>query len=135
MLMLGLVWLLPQPAFADYDAGKQAYDAGDFETAYQQWMTAALGGDAQAQYDLGVMLANGVGVPRDVISAYAWLTLAYKGGIEDAKPKFDLLLKDYIPRHCHFDALALVRSYESGQPERLAEGGRQNSRCWNFKQN
>ena len=134
-LALGLAWPLPPAALADYDAGKRAYDAGDFETAYQQWLAAALGDDAQAQYDLGIMLANGVGVSRDVISAYAWLMLAHKGGIEDAKPKYDLLLKDYIPRHCHFDALALVRSYESGQPERLAAGGRQNSRCWNFKQN
>jgi TPR repeat protein len=135
LVALGLLWLLAPSAQADYDAGKKAYDAGDFDTAYEEWKAAALQGDAQAQYDLGIMLANGVGVPRDVISAYAWLMLAHKGGIEEAKPKYDLLLEEYIPRHCHFDALALVRAYERGQPERLAAGGRQKSRCWNFKQN
>lgn len=122
-------------ALADYDAGKRAYDAGDFKTAHDEWTAAGLEGDPRAQYDLGIMLANGVGVPRDVVSAYAWLMLAHKGGIKEAKAKYDLLLEEYIPRHCHFDALALVRAYERGQPERLAKGGRQNSRCWKFKQN
>jgi len=133
-LALLVLWL-GAPVRADFISGKHAYDAGDFNTAHQEWLAAALAGDAQAQYELGIMLANGVGEPRDVISAYAWLTLAARGGVKDAKEKYDLLLKEYIPRHCHFDALALVRSFESGQPERLAEGGRQNSRCWNFKQN
>lgn len=122
-------------AFADFAAGQQAFKDADFETARAEWTDAAVAGDARAQYELGLMLANGVGVPRDVISAYAWLMLAHKGGVAEAKPKFDALQKDYIPRHCHFNALALVRQFETGHPEKLAAGGLQNSRCWNFKQN
>jgi TPR repeat protein len=131
---LALVWAA-SPAAADYLAGQRAFDQNDFSTAHAEWTDAAVGGDARAQYELGLMLANGVGVPRDVISAYAWLMLAHKGGVSEAKPKFNALQKDYIPRHCHFDALALVRQYETGHPEKLVAGGRQNSRCWNFKQN
>lgn len=130
---LALLWSVP-PAVADYLAGQEAYENSDFQAARAAWTEAALGGDARAQYELGIMLANGVGVQRDVISAYAWLMLAHKGGVSEAKPKYDALQKDYIPRHCHFDALALVRAFETGHPERLVAGGRQKSRCWNFKQ-
>jgi len=119
----------------DFQAGLSAYDAADFKTARAEWTDAAIAGDAQAQYRLGLMLANGVGAPRDVISAYAWLFLAGKGGVGEAKPKYDELQKDYIPRHCHFEAMALVRDFETGKPQKLAAGGRERSRCWNFKQN
>ncbi len=132
-IALSLAWAA-SPAAADYLACQQAFEQSDYGTAHAEWTDAAVGGDARAQYELGLMLANGVGVPRDVISAYAWLMLAHKGGVSEAKPQFNALQKDYIPRHCHFDALALVRAYETGHPERLVAGGRQNSRCWNFKQ-
>jgi TPR repeat protein len=119
---------------ADYESGMRAFEDSDFAAARADWTAAGIDGDARAQYELGIMLANGVGVPRDVISAYAWLMLAHKGGVLDAEDKFNALHKDYIPRHCHFDALALVRAFETGKPEKLAAGGRQKSRCWNFKQ-
>ena len=122
------------PGAADFEAGQRAFEAGDFNAAQAEWTAAGLAGDSRAQYDLGLMLANGTGVPRDVISAYAWLMLAHKGGVADAKGKYFALQRDYIPRHCHYDALMLVRQFETGHPERLAAGGRQNSRCWRFSQ-
>jgi TPR repeat protein len=126
--------LLPAlPGLADFEAGKRAYEARDFETAHAEWTAAAVAGDAQAQYELGLMLADGTGIPRDVISAYAWMMLAHKGGITDAKVSYTTLRRDFIPRFCHYDAIMLVRQFETGHPERLAAGDRQNSRCWRFK--
>ncbi len=132
-VMVAVLWSVAVSA-ADFESGMRAFEENDFAAARSQWTTAAIEGDARAQYELGMMLANGVGVPRDVISAYAWLMLAHKGGVPDAEDKFTMLHKGYIPRHCHFDALALVREFETGHPEKLAAGGRQKSRCWNFKQ-
>ena len=129
---LALLWA--PPSMADFLAGQEAFERSDYQAAHAEWTNAAVAGDVRAQYELGLMLANGVGVQRDVISGYAWLMLAHNGGISEAKPKFDALQKDYIPRHCHFAALALVREYETGHPEKLAAGGHQKSRCWNFKQ-
>lgn len=134
VLLGAAVCVAAAPAMADFQAGKEAFDGSDFQAARAAWTEAAVEGDARAQYELGIMLANGTGVQRDVVSAYAWLMLAHKGGISEAKPKYDALQKDYIPRHCHFAALALVREYETGHPEKLAAGGHQKSRCWNFKQ-
>ena len=43
-------------AFSQYfDAGLQAYDAGDFATALKEWTPLAEQGDADAQNKLGVM--------------------------------------------------------------------------------
>jgi TPR repeat protein len=121
------------PGAADFEAGQRAFEAGDFNAAQAEWMAAGLVGDSRAQYELGLMLADGTGVPRDVISAYAWLMLAHKGGVADAKGKYTTLQRDYIPRYCHYDALMLVRQFETGHPERLAEGNHQNSRCWRMQ--
>jgi TPR repeat protein len=118
---------------ADFEAGERAFEAGDFEAARAEWTAAAVEGDPRAQYELGLMLANGTGVARDVISAYAWLMLAHKGGVADAKGKYTTLQRDYIPRYCHYDALSLVREFETGHPDKLAEGNRQNSRCWQIQ--
>ena len=120
-------------AAADFETGQAAYDAGDFVAARAAWTEAAVGGDADAQFALGTMLANGVGAPRDVISAYAWFALADGNGASGAREHFEFLLREYIPRHCHYDAMKLVRDFEKGQTERLARGGRQNSRCWRIR--
>ena len=53
----------------DYDAGLEAYDAGDYETAYEIWQPMAEQGDARAQLYLGVMYDNGRGVAYDYAEA------------------------------------------------------------------
>ncbi len=133
-LALALICAGASAAHADYDAGKAAWNAGEFDTARTEWTNAAIAGNADAQYELGMMLANGAGVPRDVIAAYAWFAIAQDNGIPDARDKAELLLRDYIPRHCHYDALKLVREFQNGRPERLARGNRQRSRCWRVPQ-
>ncbi len=123
---------LPTAAMADFDAGQEAYDARDYPAAHQHWREAALAGDAKAQYQLGLMLANGTGVQKDVISAYVWLMLADQAGIRAAKQHHQKLQRDHIPRHCHYEALKLVRDFQTGTTGSLAAGQRQGSRCWDF---
>ena len=43
----------------DYDNGVEAYNAGDYQTALQEWRPLAEQGDANAQTNLGVMYKNG----------------------------------------------------------------------------
>ena len=45
---------------------------------------AAEQGDANAQYILGLMYANGEGVPEDDVTAYAWLNIAAAQGQSSA---------------------------------------------------
>jgi len=118
-------------AEANFDAGLAAYESGDFETARAEWEESAVAGDAEAQFHLGKMLANGVGVRKDYITAYAWLRLAGEAGIPDADKYVRVLEQKYLPRYCQYEAQALVRDYRNGRPERLvSEVDRNQSRCW-----
>ena len=52
---------------------------------------AAEQGFARAQHNLGLMYANGTGVPQDDVLAYAWLNLAVEQGNELASENKDKL--------------------------------------------
>ena len=47
---------------------------------YQRRLKEARIGDAEAQYDVGVMLANGDGVAKNVVEARTWLDSAARRG-------------------------------------------------------
>jgi hypothetical protein len=51
--------VLAQSAWADYAAGKRAYDKGDHATAFKEWRPLAEQGDANAQCGLGNMYSQG----------------------------------------------------------------------------
>ena len=44
---------------ADFNKGLKAAQSGDFKTALAEWTPLAEQGDAIAQYNLGIMYANG----------------------------------------------------------------------------
>ena len=59
-------WAMPSPIEAqDFQTGLSAAQAGDFETASENWRPLAEQGDADAQYNLGVMHDGGDGVPEE----------------------------------------------------------------------
>lgn len=53
--------------------------APDQATANRWYDKAANRGDAQAQMGLGLKYATGAGVPKDLVKAYTWVTLADRG--------------------------------------------------------
>ena len=57
--------------------GLKAAQAGDFQTALKEWKPLAHAG---AQYNLGLMYANGEGVAEDDAEAARWLRLAADQG-------------------------------------------------------
>ncbi len=67
-------------AWADWDDGVAAYAAGDYATAYREWFPLAERGDAKAQYNLGVIHANGKGVPKNYAEAVKWYRKAAEYG-------------------------------------------------------
>lgn len=72
------------PAFADVQAGMDAYDVGDYETAMAECQPAAEAGDAIAQFCVGRMYANGFGVAMDDALALKWFGLAADQGHAEA---------------------------------------------------
>jgi TPR repeat protein len=50
---------------ADFQKGWDALQSGDYATTLREWTPLAERGNVDAQYNLGVMYANGEGVPPD----------------------------------------------------------------------
>ena len=69
----------------DFDKGLEAAIAGDFQTALQEWRPLAEQGDVSARFNLGLMYANGHGVPQDDAEAVKWYRLAAEQGAAGAQ--------------------------------------------------
>ena len=64
---------------------------GRAEDSLSALKAKAEGGDAQAQADLGVMYANGRGVPKDYTEARKWYRKAADQGHAEAQYKLGLM--------------------------------------------
>ena len=89
-LVLSLVCLVV-PAWADYQAGMDANNRGDYATALREWRPLAEQGHAVAQYSLGLLYANGQGVPKDDAQARQWYEKSAAQGRADAQVNLGIL--------------------------------------------
>ncbi len=81
VIVLVLALALPAPvAGADFQAGTEAFNRGDYASALKEWRPLAEQGDANAHYLLGTMYADGKGVPQDSAEAMKWYRLAAEQG-------------------------------------------------------
>jgi hypothetical protein len=82
---LGVLLLAAMPALADTAAGLAAFKNKDYERAFREWKAAADAGQAEAQFDLGVLYAKGLGVPRDQNEAANWYRKSAEQGNAEAE--------------------------------------------------
>ena len=77
------------PVWADnttqFKQALTAYQADNYEQAFHLWQSLAQQGDAEAQFNLGVMYSNGQGVTQDYRQAAAWYQKAANQGDERAQ--------------------------------------------------
>ncbi|MDA0740161.1 MAG: tetratricopeptide repeat protein, partial [Nitrospirae bacterium] len=92
-IVVGLSLMLATPAWADYQAGVDAYERGDYETALKEWRPLADQGNATAQLNLGFMYDNGQGVPQDDQEAVKWFRRAAEQGDADAQYNLGLMYR------------------------------------------
>ena len=85
---LGTLYSFSQILFAN---GGRVGPQSDPAKAAKWYRLAAEQGFARAQHNLGLMYANGTGVPQDDVLAYAWLNLAVEQGNELASENKDKL--------------------------------------------
>ncbi len=91
MLLAVVVVLVAAPACTDYEAGKEAYYRGDYDTALKEWRPLAEQGIARAQSNLGSMDEYGEGVPQDDEAAARWYRLAADQGYAIAQSNLGLM--------------------------------------------
>lgn len=79
-LLLSLTLLSAPPALADLQAGRLAFFAGDYATAFKEFNASAETGDSSGQYLAGEMLVQGRGIPKDARRGMALLEAAAASG-------------------------------------------------------
>ncbi len=77
---VALLVSLTAPAWAGFDEGVAAYDRGDDAADSREFKPLGGQGIAVPRDSLGVMYANGVIVPQDLVQAHLWFNLAAAQG-------------------------------------------------------
>ncbi len=109
-----LIVVTASQAWADFKAGVEAYERGDYATALTEFRPVAQQGNADAQFILGVMYSKGQGVPQDDVQAHMWLSLAAAQGKESYRKSRDKLAELMIPAQLA-EAQRLAREWKPTQ--------------------
>ena len=80
-----VLFMSKKDAFID---AVEALEREDYETAYKLFLPLAEQGDADAQFNLGLMYEEGLGVPQDYAEAVKWWRLSAEQ--DDAYAQFNL---------------------------------------------
>jgi len=75
---------------ANYKDGIDAYAQGNYAVAMEKLKPVAEHGNAQAQFNLGLMYREGKGVTQDGKEAVAWLSKAAEQGLAEAQENLGL---------------------------------------------
>ena len=89
--LAALVAATPQVARAGFAEALNAYDAGQYETAFREWMKLARAGDAAAQRNIGQMYRLGLGVRQDDAKAVEWYRRAAEQGLSRAQANLGMM--------------------------------------------
>jgi uncharacterized protein len=84
-LAIALILYAGSASASDFQDALAAVDRHDYATALRLWRPIAEQGDAPAQYNLGVLYRNGLGVKRDYNEAIKWYGLAAHQGLPIAQ--------------------------------------------------
>lgn len=98
-LLRTAAFLLCRPVSAtvmaqNFDKGLAAAEAGDYATALQEWRPLANQRYALAQYNLGVMYDNGLGVIQDYAEAVNWYRKAAEQGYASAQTNLGFMYEN-----------------------------------------
>ncbi len=83
IIALGMVFVLAgaRPALAELAAGQSAFNKGDYSIARREFQRPAYGGDAVAQYYMGVIYGDGLEVEQSLEDALVWFNCAQTIGL------------------------------------------------------
>ena len=86
LLALTFLFLFSGSVYGDdFQDGLDAHKRKDYKEAFKWWSLSAEQGYAEAQFNLGLMYADGLGVAKDYAEAIKWLKLAAEQKFEAAQ--------------------------------------------------
>lgn len=100
-------------ARADYSDGQAAFERQDYATALYELQPLAAQGDGRAQYLVGIIYRDGLGVQPDYVTAYAWLHVAAARGQPQAASARDGMSWRLTPSEID-EAQRLAREWRPG---------------------
>ena len=74
-----------QAGHADFKAGLAAYERGDHAAALEEWLPIAERGDANAQYNVGLLFHRGEVIPQNIAAAARFYQMAAEQGVAAAQ--------------------------------------------------
>jgi TPR repeat protein len=77
--------LLSNQALAGFDEGVAAYQAGDIQLAAKEFRAAAVAGNSDAQFNVGLMYEQGIGVSKDEQESLVWYRKSAEQGNSNAQ--------------------------------------------------
>ncbi len=80
-----LAWAHAALGEDDYQAGREAYAAGQFAEAARIWLPLAVAGDLRAQFAVGTLYDEGSGVSQDADHSAYWFARAAEQGLPAAQ--------------------------------------------------
>jgi TPR repeat protein len=115
---LYLLLSLAAPLWADFKSGLAAYDRADFPAALQEWLPVAERGDANAQFNVGLLYATGKGVKKDPRLAAEWYRKAADQGVGAAQYNLGVMYAngEGLPRDVHEAVKWLQKAADAGIP-------------------
>ncbi|NCV39624.1 MAG: sel1 repeat family protein [Betaproteobacteria bacterium] len=83
---------------SDYNDARSAYAGGRHQEAFVKLLKLAKEGHLKAQYEVAMMLNNGIGVAKDKEEAWNWFVRAAKAGNIDAQVELGAVItaKDHL---------------------------------------
>lgn len=98
----------------DFEDGAAAHSKKDYMVALQKYRKAALQGDANARFNLGLMYHNGEGITKDDAEAIRWFRLSAAQGNTEAQYFLGVsyyygwgVAQDYLRAHLWFNLAAV----------------------------
>ena len=123
IVALALLATLPGAPVAvgqTFDEAVAAYNRGDYATAVRGFLVHAEQGAASAQFNLGVMYANGEGVLKDSVLAHMWSNIAGANGNASARKLRDSLERDMthaeVSRATELARVCMTSDYQDCEP-------------------
>ena len=86
LLVLTLLFLFSGSVYGDdFQDGEDAYERKDYKEAFRLFRLSAEQGDAEAQFNLGLMYYIGKGCPKDYKETVKWTRLSAEQGFAKAQ--------------------------------------------------
>ncbi len=79
---------------AEDDSAYDAYQRGDYAAAYWEWLPLAEEGDAEAQFNLGILYDLGQGVAQSKVRAATWYRRSAEQGFAAAQYNLAVMFKN-----------------------------------------